>query len=94
MVEFIQLRFLLFASSGRYWGHMAPTRRIMHANKWVVTNNSAVYLSIVVSLKETFTFDANRDITRPNLSIRSNRGNRNNFAIRITMDPDLSRLAE
>jgi hypothetical protein len=59
-----------------------------------VTSNKAVYFNIVVSLKETFTFDANRDITRPNRSIRSNRGNRSNFAIRITMDPDLSRLAE
>ena len=66
----------------------------MHANKCVVTSNKAVYFSIVVSLKETFTFDANRDITRPNLSIRSNRGNRNNFAIRITMDPDLCRSFE
>jgi hypothetical protein len=62
----------------------------MHANKCVVTSNKAVYFNIVVSLNETFTFEASLEMTLPNRSIRSNRGNRNNFAIRITMDPDLS----
>ena len=73
---------------------MAPTSLIMHANKCVVTRSRAVYLSIVVSLKETFTLEASREMTLPNRSIRNNRGNLRSFAIRITMDPDLCRSFE
>lgn len=70
-----------------YSGQELPTNRIKQAKKCVVTNSNAVYLIIVVSLKETLIFEARRLTTLPNRIIRNRRGNRKSFAILVTNKP-------
>ena len=72
MVELVGAGLSRFCVLGEVLGAHGADEADHARERCVVTSNKAVYFSIVVSLKETFTLDAKRDITLPNLSIRNN----------------------